>query len=173
MLGNYREKSLVELIDGIISQEGIMRVYRWILLGCLVSAMSTAMGCNKSVTAPSGTTMTINPASKTWDITPTSCPSTSYNDELVTITVKDANGEPMNNISINVALDLSPNTGSVPVQVLELYDGNTLVTSPYATTTGDFGTKTLKVRMDFGCTYKAVLSVFSGTAYATAKFETS
>lgn len=151
---------------------------RYIIFGILVLGMMTLLGCGKdeSFTAPSGSTITINPSAVSWTIgSASSCPSFSYNDHIFTITVKNSNGENMNNMDITAELALSPNSASATNQVLEMFDGDTgqAVTSPYNTTTGDDGTKNIVVRVDLGCEYTANFNVFSGDAYGTASITTT
>lgn len=151
---------------------------RYIVFGILVLWIMAILGCGKDegLTAPSGSTITINPSAVSWTISnASSCPSASYNDHIFTITVKDSDGKNMNNADITVELALSADSGSSINQILELYDGDTgqKVTSPYNTMTGDNGTKNMIVRVDLGCNYIANFNAFSGDAYGTATITTS
>lgn len=151
---------------------------RCIVYGILVLWMMVLSGCGKDegLTAPSDSTITIDPSAVSWTISDvSSCPSASYNDHIFTIAVKDSDGNSMNNIDITVELALSANSGSSINQILELYDGDTgqKVTSPYNTMTGDSGTKNMIVRVDLDCEYTATFNVFSGDAYGTATITAS
>lgn len=152
--------------------------WKFMMCGTFLLIFISMWGCGKSdsVTAPSGSTISLSESSISWDVTsPPGCPSFDYNDHTITITVKDSAGQNMNGADIIVELALSPNSGSPSVQVLQMFDGDTglPVTSPYHTETGDHGTKNMIVRVDFGCTYKANFNVFSGDAFASASIEVS
>ncbi len=148
--------------------------WKFMMCGAVLSIFISMGGCGKdSATAPSGSTIVINPSEITWDITASACPSALYNYHTIAIAVRDSAGRNMNNADITVELDLSANTGSPPIQVLNMYDGGTLVTSPYHTETGDDGVKYLTVQVDLGCEYKANFNVFSGDAFGSISIETS
>jgi hypothetical protein len=87
--------------------------------------------------------------------------------------VLDSTGTPMNDAVIFVELDLSPGTASTAIQCLTLIDADSgaVVTSPYRTTTGKFGTKNVRVPVDLGAEYKANLKVISGNAFGSASIE--
>lgn len=142
----------------------------------LAAALALLSGCGagEANPAPDGSTITIYPTSKKWDTAadPT-CPNGLVsNDTPFAITVKDANGTPLNDIGLILSLDLSVGQFSGPA-VLELWDGGTRVTTYYKTKTDAAGTKIVTVRMWMGCSYgyKGQLSAFSGTAFGASDLE--
>ena len=154
----------------------LTQMIRVLTIVLLVSAIVLLKGCGADLSAPVDSIITINPSGKTWTVAAsflTGCPSPNYNDEVFAITVTDSDGNPLNDITITIQLDLSANSSPPALQCLELFDGDTgaQITSPYTTKTGDYGTKNIVVRMDFGETYRAELKVFSGTAYSSANLE--
>lgn len=153
------------------------------ILITLLMPLAILPGCgnDKTTSAPTGSTIEISPEGRQWETAAlTGCNGTSYNFELFTITVRDVFGNPMNNVTLYVDLDLAPNTASPNNQVMYLADADvaqkTPVIVPYETKTGDFGTKNVQVFVDLGgggCEYKGNLRVYSGTAFASANIEVS
>lgn len=136
------------------------------------------LGCGAENGAPEGATITFNIASLSWSVGAGFCstPIVDYNDTTVLATVRDQQGNVLNDMDITFALDLSSATSSYIL--MELYDDETgngdgiadageQVTNPYRTKTKSFGTKEIIVRPDLGgCEYKGYLNVWSGSAFA-------
>lgn len=140
------------------------------VLIALAAPLGLLHGCgNETSSAPDGSTIGINPGGTTWNTgSTTGCNGTEYNFSLFTISVNDSLGNPRDNTSIIIDLDLAPNTAAPGNQVMYLFDADAgyAVAVPYETKTGDFGTKNVKVFVDLGgCSYKGDLKVFSGTAF--------
>jgi hypothetical protein len=99
---------------------------------------------------------------------------TAISDQPVLVTVLDADGAPLNDITIFVGLDWSPSTSTAVAMRLIDTDLNppVEVSVPYKTKTRDHGTKNLVVRMDIGgCEYAGQLSVTSGTLSSSMNIE--
>ncbi len=160
--------------------EAMMKVFVRSISVLLLAALSLPVifisGCGSlfETSAPQGSTIAIDPSSMSFSGSPgTGCTGQLVDEPSFDITVLDDNKLPMNDAVIYVELDWSANTASV--QCMTLVDGDTGVdvTSPYRTTTGSFGTKNMKVKMDLGTTYKGSLRVYSGTAFGSADLSSS
>ena len=119
----------------------------------LIALSAAVLSCGKNETqvAPFGSTIRIDPPGKSWAITPQPCGFVSYNTEMFTITVVGPDGDPMNNISMIITLDLAANSASTDNRVMQLYDGDPdnggiPKTSPFETKTNSQGTKIVFVR---------------------------
>lgn len=118
--------------------------------------------------APPGSTITINPSSMS--VTDDSTTARWFT-VFFTITVKDSNGNPINDAKISILYPWAvPN-----LDVVRLYDGSTAKNSPFDAYTDEFGVYTL--RFDYqsggGLEYTGDLEVRSGDVYATASVDVS
>jgi hypothetical protein len=145
-----------------------MKKYLGLLL--LLLFLISFSGCGDPVSAPPGSTITINPSSATID---DATISPSWYTQYFTITVKDSAGTLLGNIKITISYawtvipDVPDSSG-----VVQLYKGTDLVNSPFDAETDDFGIYNL--RMDYqsgGLDYKGNLEVRSGSAFGKASFE--
>ena len=128
-----------------------------------------ACGSNNSISAPYGSTITINPTDTS--VTDKGSVITTHT-QFYTITVLDQNGQPMNNAKITISFPWAyPDSASA----VTLYDGNSPQNSPFDAKTDSFGIYTL--RFDYvsggGLSYFGNLEVRSGTAYQQVKFTVS
>lgn len=119
----------------------------------------------------------------------------NYQDELVTIRVADSNGRALGDVEVIASLNLTANTSGDNVQVQD-ENGNAIFSmiSLYDDKNGDFiadenelvsgvddpilftktdeynGTKTLIVRMNLSCRYRAILQVIAAGTTGNASF---
>jgi hypothetical protein len=156
------------------------RILSLSILIALTAPLGLLHGCgDKTTSAPNGSTIEISPEGKTWDTSQMiGCNASSYNFELFTITVRDSFGNPMDNVTIYIDLDLASSTASPNNQVMYLADADIAqkipVVVPYETKTGDFGTKNVQVFVDIGgngCEYNGQLKVYSATAFESVEIE--
>lgn len=142
---------------------------RYFIYGIFILGLISILGCGKgeSFTAPSGSTITINPSS----VSVTDGSSTaSTHSQPFTITVLDSNGKPMNDTEISIFFQWA-----VPdiAGVVQLYDGSTPKNSPFTAVTDENGVYNL--RFDYqsggGLSYKGDLEVRSASAFAKATVE--
>lgn len=139
--------------------------YRAILLlvSMLLVILIPIWGCKPgSVTAPSGSNITVNPS----DITVTdSGPSIRTWTGYFTITVKDSFGKPMNDTDVSIFFPWAVPQGTV----VQLYDGNTPKNSPFTAKTDENGVYNL--RLDYssggGLDYFGDLEVRSGSSFTS------
>jgi hypothetical protein len=120
-------------------------------------------GCGGSDSAPPNSVITINPD----EVTVTdSTGEPKWNTQFYTISLKDENGDPLGDTRIAISFIWAvPNI----VGVVQLYDGDTPVNSPFYADTDDFGTYILRV--DFqsgGISYFGDIEVRSGDAFGSA-----
>jgi len=128
---------------------------------------------NYNYSAPSTSSITIDPADQTWTFGVTMPVST--NQDHFTITVKDANGNPMNNVKITISYPwAAPNTNSR----VQFYSDGTLAVkepSPFDAVTDKFGAYVLNYTYDAGggLSYFGNLKAQSGSVVGTAKLTIS
>ena len=86
--------------------------------------------------------------------------------EFFTISLKDANGNPLGDTRISISFIWAvPNI----VGVVQLYDGTTPVNSPFEADTDDFGVYILRVDFQSGViSYFGDIEVRSGDAFGSA-----
>lgn len=155
--------------------KGMARILSICVLIALTVPMGLLQGCgDKTSSAPSNSSIGISPNGVAWDVGSTpGCSGTVYNFTLFTITVRDSFGNPMDNVTIYVDLDLASSTASPGIQVMYLADADVAqkvpVQVPYETKTGEFGTKNVQVFVDLGCEYTGSLKVYSGTAFGSVE----
>ncbi|MBI4691553.1 MAG: hypothetical protein HY754_15010 [Nitrospirae bacterium] len=133
-----------------------------LLLFCLI--IISGCGANEG-SVPPGSTITINPSS--FDISDSSTTSRWFT-TYFTISVKDSNSDPIKDAKITIsALHAVPN-----LDVVQFYDGNTKVNSPFDAYTDSFGTYTLRFDFQSGgeLDYFGNLEVRSGDVYTTATY---
>ncbi len=137
------------------------------LLGASVFFMSSCGG-GGFVSAPPGATITITPS--TVSITDGTTEPT-WHTQYFTISVKNSKGDPLGDIEIWISYPLAvPDSAGV----VQLYDGNTPVNSPFKAKTDDFGVYQLRFDYQLGVgSYKGNLEVRSGSAFGSASFDVS
>lgn len=141
---------------------------RYFIYGIFFMGLISILGCGDGgSSSPSKSTMTINPA--TVSVTDGSG-TVSTHSQSFTITVLDSNGKPMNEQEITISFPWAvPDSAGV----VQLYDGNTPVNSPFKAETDKFGVYNL--RFDYqtggGLAYKGDIEVRSATVYAKASVE--
>lgn len=144
------------------------------LFALTIAAMTLAlMSCGVEETkhtAPYGSTIEIDPPSVTVNGYSLAC-SGIYDVQLFKITVLDPDNNPMNNAVITVTLNWSPNYSHPSLYAMQLYDGTTPVTTPYTTTTNEYGIKSLTAYFDVSCDYKGAIEAFSGSAYSKSDID--
>jgi hypothetical protein len=119
--------------------------------------------------APDNTVITIDPDRVDYDDQ-----VDDYFNETFLITVKNRQGEPLNDVEITIefvwAPDYScPTPGCTPALIMFDKDGNQ-VSSPFTTRTRDDGTYPVILRLNAkGYSYKADLKVWSGTNFASSE----
>lgn len=150
------------------------------LLALAMVAMSTLSGCEETNQLPVGSTAEIFPSEVQWNIqAATSCnfEDGPFNDQRVSVSLKDADGLPLIDAPITISLDLSDSTFS-STAVLALYDDtdgdglfgdnervSTDEQSAYNTRTNSrSGSKQLMVRVNLSCPYKGSLYAFAGNS---------
>lgn len=160
----------------------------------------TLVACNNSNDQfPPGTQVTIAPSAYTWIVTERldangNCvfSADDYQDNVLFITVTDANGRPIGEMDLEIYL--SPSNSTSPPQlddwhIFYLYDdfnGNGVVDHPrelvsgtgdpilYGTKTEKYhGTKTVIVRTNTSCGgYRATLHAYAGDGYGSMEINT-
>jgi hypothetical protein len=152
--------------------EGIMHrkklLFKSLLLFALLGASVFFMSSCGGVTAPPNATITINPA--TVLITDGTTEPT-WHTQYFTISVKNSKGDPLGDIEIWISYPLAvPDSAGV----VQLYDGDTPVNSPFKAKTDDFGVYQLRFDYQLGVgSYKGDLEVRSGSAFGSASFTVS
>ncbi len=134
-------------------------------------------GCGASNNPPPSGSISIAPASITWNFpATTSIAAASVEFQPVVITVKDSNGIPLKGVNVIVSLDLSPGTSTTPAMGLYLSDSTTgqmiaPINTPTNLTTNDAGVIDLFIGMSLGGTasYAGVLYAYSGSLMTTAQ----
>jgi hypothetical protein len=145
-----------------------LKIVSGLILILLASPIIFLNSCGKAeTTAPFGGTITINPTSFSWK---DGLPAQTTHDELFTVTVKDAAGQPMNKTKINISFVLAVPDFYNFVQFVDS-SGN-LVNSPFDAVTDDFGTYTFTFRFQSGngLAYFGGIEVRSGTAFQSSQF---
>lgn len=126
-------------------------------------------GCSgDKITAPTGSTISINPPSL--PVTDTNTASTHT--EYFTITVKDDKGNPVQSAEVSISL---PVAFPDPLGYAQLYDGSTQKSSPFTATTNADGVYYLRVdyRSGVGVSFTSNLEIRSGSAFASAAISVS
>lgn len=137
---------------------------KFLVISIILVMLIPIWGCSKSdsVTAPSGSTITINPSDLTvTDSSETVRTWTAY----FTITVTDNNGNPMNDTDVSIFFPWAVPQGTV----VQLYDGNTPKNSPFTAKTDENGVYNL--RFDYmsggGLDYFGNLEVRTGSSFTS------
>lgn len=173
--------ALLHCSTGIAARQKIMKRQPLITLAIALLLLSA---CGDGNTAPDGSTITIDPTSKTWPTGATS-PCT-YDLSKVAVTVRNSRGRPIPGVDVDLSLSLASGTTGPSTEYVELYSGyvnNQQIASGEATklllptrlSTNDAGVIELSAKMNIGCglSYRSVLSATSGPASASANFETT
>ncbi|MCC6347746.1 MAG: hypothetical protein IT388_11210 [Nitrospirales bacterium] len=142
------------------------RAVSLLLLLCLAALSGCGGGGNS---APSGSTLTINPAEIT---TTDASSSTSWTTQFYTISLKNAEGQSLGNTKVTITF---PYAVPSSYGVVQLYDGDTPVNSPLDVETDDFGVYYLRLDMQSGggLSYSGDLEARSGDAFANSKITVS
>ena len=138
------------------------RVFKLFLI-CL-SFIVFLWGCGGgSDSAPPNSVITISPTELT--ITD-GTGEEKWNTQFFTISLKDVNGNPLGDTRIAISFIWAvPNV----VGTVQLYDGNTPVSSPFEADTDDFGVYILRVDFQSGViSYFGDIEVRSGDAFGSA-----
>ncbi len=119
------------------------------------------------VSAPPGSTITIEPSSLTIE---NSLPTAETSTQYYTVSVVDEDGNPVGDVKLSISfIWASPS----PYNLVQLYKGDVPVDSPFEATTDEFGAYTF--RLDFisggGYEYKGDVEVRSGAAFASSTLE--
>ena len=143
-------------------------------------------GCGEGDTAPDGSTVSVNPTTRSWatGADPTCLAGYNYDLSPVTISVRSARGRPIPGVTVDLSLALSSGTTAPGTEVVELYSGYvtdqqiangevTALPSPTRLSTNDAGVIELSVLMWMGCSleYRSTLTATSGSAAGTSSFE--
>ena len=136
-----------------------------------IIAMLFLWSCG-DVTAPPGSTITIDPSSVsiTSVSDETGASPAFWTTKYYTVSVVDKDDNPVGNVKLSISFVwASPN----PYNLVQLYKGDTPVDSPFEATTDEFGS--YKFRMDFisGAYYEYTgdLEVRSGAAFASSTLD--
>lgn len=137
---------------------------KFLVISIILVMLIPMGGCGKSdsVTAPSGSIITINPTDLTiTDSSETVRTWTAY----FTITVTDDSGNPMNDTDVSIFFPWAVPQGAV----VQLYDGTTPKNSPFTAKTDENGVYNL--RFDYmsggGLDYFGDLEVRSGSSFTS------
>jgi hypothetical protein len=135
---------------------------RLLFIGLLLLTCA-ACGPNKGISAPSGSTIAINPTTISYTAVVSAGSDTSsqgWQSTSFLITLTDSNGDPVNNATLHITFDTLND-------YIQFYDGEATTGYPFDATTDAYGTYSL--RFDFeaggGLTYSGNIEVSSGTAY--------
>jgi len=138
------------------------------LLACfLFSGLLIISGCGGgSTSAPTGSTITINPA--TFTLTDASA-TVSTHTQYFTVSVKNLAGASLGNTKIVISSPFAVPDSSGYVQ---LYNGTTKMDSPFEAETDNFGIYQLRFDYTSGGAraYAGNLEARSGSAFGTASF---
>jgi hypothetical protein len=142
-----------------------MRLTILSLMLAILAMLVAPLGCgqlkpDECKSASDGATITINPSSFT-----VTDPHDVWRTVPFTITVKDADSNPLNSTRIVIF-----HAYAVPDWhgFVQLYNGSTPVNSPFEACTDDFGVYNLRLDYDAGTAFTGDLEVRSGTAFAIA-----
>ncbi len=144
------------------------KYWRHQLLAAILLILAIAGCSGDKVTAPTGSTVSINPVS----VTVTDANPSAYHPQYFTITIKDEKGNPVQNAEVSISFPVA-----VPDSLgyAQLYDGSTPKNSPLTATTNADGVYYL--RMDLlsggGVSYTTNLEIRSGSAFASATITVS
>ena len=137
----------------------------------LAAGLATlAFGCGNDTgkdQAQPGSLVTISPATVDWDADVLFGPATQL--QHYVINFAGPGGGPQRNTQVQVFLDLS--TGTTTIPILALFDaGGTAQTSPFVTSTDDFGNIAVAVQFPVGAgtAFKATLQAFSGGSFGNS-----
>ncbi|MBZ0157248.1 MAG: hypothetical protein K8I29_13685 [Alphaproteobacteria bacterium] len=137
-----------------------------LLLLCLVALSGCGGGGNS---APSGSTLTINPTET--NVTDTSS-SVSWTTQFYTISLKNSEGKSLGKTKVTITFPWA-----VPSSfgVVQFYDGDTPVNSPFDVETDDFGVYYLRLDLQSGggLSYSGDLEARSGEAFASSRISVS
>lgn len=129
-----------------------------VLLICLTALVGCGGG--GGVTAPDGSTITINPSTMTVTDAVDVWHTTFFD-----IIVKNADGQPMGDAKVTISF---PWAVPDPQAVVQLYDGSTPKNSPFDAKTDDFGVYHLRFDYRTGFKYNGDLEARSGTTLGKA-----
>ena len=129
-----------------------------VLLICLTAL--AGCGGGGGVSAPDGSTITINPSTMTVTDAVDVWHTTFFD-----IIVKNADGQPMGDAKVTISF---PWAVPDPQAVVQLYDGNTPKNSPFDAKTDDFGVYHLRFDYRTGFKYNGDLEARSGTTLGKA-----
>ena len=132
-----------------------------VLLICL-TALAGCGGGGGGVSAPDGSSITINPGSLS-----IADPHDFWRTTNFTISVKNADGQPMGDAKIAISFPYAVPDSHGYVQ---LYDGTTAKNSPFDAKTDEFGVYNLRFDFRAGVAYTGDLEVRSGSAFGTSTF---
>lgn len=137
---------------------------------------------------PVGATLELNPTDINWEIAPRggicNFDPAYYNDHLINLALTNKDGQPLGEVEVSLALDLSAATFTGPA-LLALYDDRNsngvpeddeMLTSSDAAVvkvkTGRYdGARQLWLRVNLSCAYKGTLVAYAGPASASASIE--
>lgn len=155
------------------------------LLVISMGALLALQGCGgeSENAVPAGSTVKVTPEEISWEI-PNNTENglcaydpNNYVDQTISISVLNGAGQPLGDIELTIALNLSSATysGTAPVQLYDDQNGNGVPDHPqelvsdensgvFRTSTGKYsGTKFVMVRTNLSCPYKTSLYAFAGT----------
>lgn len=130
-----------------------------------------AFGCGNDSgkdQAQPGSSVTISPATVDWDADVLFGPAAQL--QHYVINIAGPGGGPQRNTQVQVFLDLSTGTTTIPILVL-LDGGGTAQTSPFVTSTDDFGNIAVAVQFPVGAgtAFEATVQAFSGGSFGSAR----
>ncbi|HWP35806.1 MAG TPA: hypothetical protein VNM66_09430 [Thermodesulfobacteriota bacterium] len=139
-------------------------------------------GCGDVTGAPDGATITIDPSEVAWTIPTGGLPGESTI-QVFTITVRDGEGRPLNDVPVFLTLSLAPTVATAGITATAFLDdsctdpavciasGQVLATPEIRRVTDDRGMVRQKVLVTFSSEYQDKLEVRSGSAFASASIE--
>ncbi len=145
----------------------VMRVFTALTLvaSILLYACGTTTTTEKSIEAPFGSTIVIQPGDITSSIGTATC-SGNIDDTTVAVQVLGPDELPMENITIYANLSWAPNSVDPALQIWHLFNAEGApAVVPYRTKTGKSGFAYFTVRVDPSCPATGTFSVFSGPAF--------
>lgn len=147
----------------------MMKQWHFIVAAGIVGITLVACG----TTPPAGSKVIITPNSVNWTVSSTFTATTGYyliNNFDVLIT--DDKNVPLSGVTFEARLDLSPGQGNVtPLQLLD--KNNNPVNSPFKTVTNEKGSYRLGVNIPLGVSFRGLLYISTGNAFASATIEES
>ncbi|VAX30598.1 hypothetical protein MNBD_NITROSPIRAE02-622 [hydrothermal vent metagenome] len=119
------------------------------------------------VSAPPGSTITINPPSLSIE---NGDATARWTTQFYTVSVIDKDGYPVGDAELSISfIWASPN----PYNLVQLYKGTTPVDSPFSATTDEFGAYTFRLDFISGGSYEYTgdIEVRSGAAFASSTLD--